>query len=912
MLSRSMARVFLSAFTSVIACLLAGAASAQPIHISAGLGGAQPDQSSESPSISPDARFVVFASGATNLVAGDTNNRTDVFVHDRQTSTTTRVSVATGGGQASGASNQPRISANGRFVVFATTAPLVPEDTAISCAPVIDCTDIYVHDRDTVTTTRVSVGAGNVQANGTSHTPSISGDGRYIVFTSSATNLAPGDTNGAEDAFLHDRASGATTRVSLTTAGGQIAGGAPNADARISTDGQTIAYTAMLPASDRPDPQNCRGDESCGATLLLHRESGVRTLVSQSFPVVDGIIGPGQPGEVLTAISGDGRIVIVQQKVPSTSFKYQSFRFITLDRVTGRVTIEPWRSHFPLGALSSTVAALSDDGRVVAAFEASTDTVAMQDRINGSQEDLQYGAYRIGLDADARTMVFLSMVNLDGASAPSVPRIWLLDRDKDDDLLNDGWETQFGLDPNSAGDAALDADADGLTNLQEYDRGTHPKTAATRYFAEGAANAFFTTRLATFNPNPTAATVVYRFLGSNGQTSSVTRTLPAESRTTLDLIGYGLAPDNDFSTVIESSQPLILDRTMTWDGTGYGTHAETSLAASSTKWYLAEGATHGAFDLFYLIQNPGDTTANVQITYMRLAPNPPVVKSYAVAPHSRRTIWVDTEGPELEATDVAAEISSSQPIIVERAMYASAPGEPFRAGHGGAGVTELATHWYLAEGSTGSFFDTYVLLVNPGPNDAEIKLTYLLPDGVTATTHHTVLAQNRLTLTLALDHPLLADTPVSTVVESTNGQPVVVERTMWWPKPQWYEAHVVAGATQTGTRWALADGEAGTDPHTQRPVDTYILIANTSATDGSATVKLFLETGATREYVVPVKANSRVNFPTSDLFGPTEFARFAAIVESNGVPIVVERAMYASANGLIWTAGTASLATRLQ
>ena len=175
-------------------------------------------------------------------------------------------------------------------------------------------------------------------------------------------------------------------------------------------------------------------------------------------------------------------------------------------------------------------------------------------------------------------------------------------------------------------------------------------------------------------------------------------------------------------------------------------------------------------------------------------------------------------------------------------MYASAPGEPFRAGHGGAGVTAPATHWYLAEGATGTFFDTYVLVANPSTTAAQIKVTYLLPQGVTFSTNHEVGPQNRLTLTVADQDPRLADTPVSVIVESTNAQPVVVERTMWWPKGQWYEAHAVAGATQTGTRWALADGQSGSD-FGITPVETYILIANTSATAGSATVKLFLEDG---------------------------------------------------------------------
>jgi hypothetical protein len=913
MLARSRARVFCSAFTFVIACLTAGPASAQQYtHISIGQAGAQPDGYSTSPSISHDNRFVAFLSSATNLVANDTNAQPDVFVRDRQNNTTTRVSVATGGGQSPEASNQPQISANGRFVVFLTSAALVPEDTPISCGDITPCTDdVYLHDRDTATTTRVSVATGNLQANGISHSPSISGDGRYIVFMSAATNLAPDDTNGVEDAFLHDRLSGTTTRISLNAAGGQVAGGATSA--RITTDGQIIAYTVMVPASDRPDPEACLGFATCGVTFVLHRESGVRTLLSPSWPApVPGMV-PGAPGERLGPISGDGRIIVVQQSVPATYTKYQHNRFITFDRVTGRATAMAWGLAVP-GFAQTSIEAISDNGRVVAVGESTgTSRLRLSDRINSVQEPLEFGAFSAALGADARTVAFPSISNLDGAATTTQERIWVLDRDNDDDLMIDAWETQFGFDINSTGDAALDADSDNVSNLQEYERGTHPKAAATRYFAEGAANAFFSTRLATLNPNATAATVVYRFLASNGDTSSVIRTLPPESRTTLDLLANGLAPANDFSTVIESSQPLVVDRTMTWDSTGNGSHAETSLAAPSTTWYLAEGATHGSFDLFYLIQNPGDVAANVEITYMRLAPNAPVVKSYQVEPHSRRTIPVDGEGAELVETDVAASITSSEPIIVERAMYASAPGEPFRAGHGGAGVTAPALHWYLAEGATGSFFDTYVLVANPAATAAEIRVTYLLPNGVTFNTNHTVGPRNRLTLTVADQDPRLADTPVSVIVDSTNAQPVVVERTMWWPKGQWYEAHAVAGATQTGTRWALADGQAGSDPGTtDRPVDTYILIANTSATDGSATVKLFLEDGGTIERVVPLRANSRENFPTTGLFGPDERKRFGAIIESNGVPIVVERAMYTSANGITWTAGTAALATRLQ
>ena len=106
------------------------------------------------------------------------------------------------------------------------------------------------------------------------------------------------------------------------------------------------------------------------------------------------------------------------------------------------------------------------------------------------------------------------------------------------------WETTFGLNPTNLTDANADTDLDGVTNLQEYLRGSHPSAvaSATRYFAEGAANAFFTTRLAAVNPGDDAAAVVFRFLGSNGQTSSVTRTIAPRSRITLELQRTGRRP----------------------------------------------------------------------------------------------------------------------------------------------------------------------------------------------------------------------------------------------------------------------------------------------------------------------------------------------------------------------------------
>ena len=150
-------------------------------------------------SLSAEGRLVAFESYASNLVPGDTNGRLDVFVHDRQTRLTERVSVDSAGIQGNGSSRQPSISADGRFMAFTSDATnLVPGDTN-------GRTDVFVHDRQTGTTERVSVDSAGNQGNAGSSGVGISGDGRFVAFTSSATNLVPGDTNSVADVFVRVR-----------------------------------------------------------------------------------------------------------------------------------------------------------------------------------------------------------------------------------------------------------------------------------------------------------------------------------------------------------------------------------------------------------------------------------------------------------------------------------------------------------------------------------------------------------------------------------------------------------------------------------------------------------------------------------------------------------------------------------
>jgi hypothetical protein len=181
--------------TAALGLLVPGPADAQPAttRVSVGFEGAEANHPSGGPAISADGRWVAFDSSASNLVPGDTNDTSDVFMHDRQAGTTTRISVGTGGVEGNGVSHSPKISADGRWVVFDSVAStLVAADTN-------HVLDVFVHDRLAGTTTRVSVGNGGAQGDSDSRASAISADGRWVAFGSLATNLVPGDSNGESD-----------------------------------------------------------------------------------------------------------------------------------------------------------------------------------------------------------------------------------------------------------------------------------------------------------------------------------------------------------------------------------------------------------------------------------------------------------------------------------------------------------------------------------------------------------------------------------------------------------------------------------------------------------------------------------------------------------------------------------------
>ena len=206
------------------------------------------------PAISADGRYVAFCSFATNLVSEDNNEESDVFLHDTHTGETILVSVASDGSHWNRYTTAPSISRDGRYVAF--TAEL--SDTSYIGA-------IFLHDTQTGETALVSVASDGSQGNSHSNNPSISGDGRFVVFESKSTNLVIGDTNESVDVFLHDTKTGETIRVSVDSDGIHWVGDSMSPS--ISGDGRYVAFESEA-ANLVSEDTNQRTD------VFLHNLSG--------------------------------------------------------------------------------------------------------------------------------------------------------------------------------------------------------------------------------------------------------------------------------------------------------------------------------------------------------------------------------------------------------------------------------------------------------------------------------------------------------------------------------------------------------------------------------------------------------------------------------------------------------------
>lgn len=333
-------------------------------RVSVDSAGVQADGASLRAVISADGRIVAFDSLATNLVISDTNGEIDVFVHDRQTGATTRVSVSGTGGQATGQSFSPRLSADGRFVGFASNAPnLVPGDTN-------GAFDIFVRDRLTGETTRVSVNSLGEQGNADSFIPDLSADGRFVAFSSDASNLVGGPASPFAQVYVHDRLTGTTSRVSVNGSGNAADGHSFNSG--MSADGRFVAFVS--------DGSNLvAGDTNGVRDIFVHdRMTGTTTRVNvdSTGAQANGFSNLSFNGG--QAISADGRFVTFHSSAPNlvaddTNGVQDVFLHDRLTGITTRVSVD---SAGAQGNAASGGAAVNPDGRFVGFISGATNLVA--------------------------------------------------------------------------------------------------------------------------------------------------------------------------------------------------------------------------------------------------------------------------------------------------------------------------------------------------------------------------------------------------------------------------------------------------------------------------------------------------------------------------------------------------------
>jgi Tol biopolymer transport system component len=528
-------------------------------RVSVGAGGAQGDRESGfgGVAISGNGRYVAFASGATNLVSGDTNNQTDIFVRDRLNGITERVSLAADGSQANEASWEPDLDASGRYIAFTSDAALIPYaslgnvyvrdrigrstelvsrtadypqhdsgyraaisadgrfvsfasyagtagpynvflwDRSLNVSEKISVPanggsanddsgdhasgvspngrfvvyesrasnlmaadrngrpDVFVRDRTAGTTERASVGSGGAEGitGATSSVGGMSADGRYVVFVSDATNLVPGDTNGAEDAFVWDRLQGVTERVSVSSTGQEAAPAHTPPTTTllrpaISADGRFVVF--MSEASNLvPDDRNERRD-----VFVRDRQKGTTERASVNTAGSELAFGVD---EISSAISADGRFVAFYSSSfelwdPSSTNVYPVQLYVRdrTARTTERVSVSSNGEPADDGPTFADPPGISADGRFVT-FESSasnltpgetphTENVFVRDRAQGTTELVSTpgsepqgprSSYGPSISADGRYVAFTSyLASLVPGDTNGAPDVFVRDRSR--------------------------------------------------------------------------------------------------------------------------------------------------------------------------------------------------------------------------------------------------------------------------------------------------------------------------------------------------------------------------------------------------------------------------------------------------------------------------------------------------
>ncbi len=408
--------------------------------------------------------------------------------------------------------------------------------------------------------------------------------------------------------------------------------------------------------------------------------------------------------------------------------------------------------------------------------------------------------------------------------------------------------------------------------------------SSTFYLAEGSTDHGFSCYISIENPNaePLNANLIYML--DDGKTKTQGVGLPALSQVTVnpaDTVGA-----DDFSTEVTCVQgkTIAVDRTMTWTGPGAPSpeaHSSVGVPSPETTWYLPEGCSGFGFETWTLVENPNNSNAVLEMTYMIEGQGPKTINR-VVPPHSRSTFSMEAD---IGKQNASIEVGSDIPVIAERAMYRYNR----REGSDSIGTDVPGDTFYLAEGSTAWGFTTYVLVQNPNTTPVNVTLTCMTTGGPKALAPFTMAPGTRQTV---LMNDLIPNTDFSTKV--TANLPIIAERAMYWGAgtPLGEACHDSIGLDEPHTTFYLPDGQ------TSDGRETYTLVANPNNKDVQVMISYLLSDGTGAGYfIATVPANSRATFNMGDKI-PSGRASIAVTCQTTGLKVLVERSMYWNNRGV--------------
>lgn len=436
----------------------------------------------------------------------------------------------------------------------------------------------------------------------------------------------------------------------------------------------------------------------------------------------------------------------------------------------------------------------------------------------------------------------------------------------------------------------------GTSNSMTFTVTVPPPPAFTWYLAEGStgedAQGSFETWVLMQNPGDSSADVILTYMTDHGVKAGPRLTVPPASRKSIN-VADTVPGTWSVSTFVQSDKAIIVERSVYWNAEGSFRQAATGsigVTAPADEWFLAEGCTgidsSGTFETWVLVQNPGDTVADVNLTFM--TPNGPETgPGFQLLSGTRRSVNVADYLPN--CWSVSTKVTSDQPVVAERSMYFNSAAAYRQAATDSIGVTSGKTGWYLAEGCTGAgqdgAFETWILVQNPGMTPANAQLTYMTTEGPVEGPLLSLAPESRQSVNVADTVPNCW--AVSTRIDADGS--VIAERSIYWSTPECLKRAATdsIGVATAATSWCLAEGCTGANE--DGAFETWVLVQNPNQYSATARLTFMTPQGEVDGPVVPLAPNSRSTVNVAETV-PGDWDVSTRVTSDH--PVIVERAMY--------------------